>query len=71
MFGVIVVSGQEGVMKPDPRIYEILLERAGLAAADCVFIDDPAQRRARAPSAWTGSTSPAPLEALKARGLLR
>ena len=36
----IVVSGEEGVIKPDRRIYERLLERYGLRAADCFFIDD-------------------------------
>ncbi len=36
----IVVSGVEQVIKPDPRIYKILLERQNLTAADCVFIDD-------------------------------
>ena len=39
-FGVTVVSGREKVSKPDPRIYEILCERAGIAPSDCVFIDD-------------------------------
>jgi 2-haloacid dehalogenase len=36
----IVVSGVERVVKPDPRIYRILLDRQGLDAADCAFIDD-------------------------------
>jgi 2-haloacid dehalogenase len=36
----VVVSAHEGVMKPDPAIYRILLERNGLDAARCVFIDD-------------------------------
>ena len=39
-FGVTVVSGQEGVIKPDPRIFAILCNRTGLDAADCLFIDD-------------------------------
>lgn len=39
-FGTTVVSGDEGVIKPDPRIFEILIERAGLAAARTLFIDD-------------------------------
>lgn len=42
LFGVIVVSGIEGVVKPDPEIYRRLLDRTGLAAADCLFIDDSA-----------------------------
>ncbi len=42
VFGVTVVSGQEGVVKPDPRIYRLLCDRAGLRPEDCVFIDDGA-----------------------------
>lgn len=41
-FRGIVVSGEEGVMKPDPRIFRILLERHGVAPASAVFIDDVA-----------------------------
>jgi len=40
VFGVTVVSGEEGITKPDARIFEILCARAGVAAAECVFIDD-------------------------------
>lgn len=40
VFGTLVVSGQEGVMKPDARIYHMLCDRAGVAPEDCVFIDD-------------------------------
>jgi 2-haloacid dehalogenase len=36
----IVVSGDEGVIKPDPRIFRILLDRYRLAANESVFIDD-------------------------------
>ena len=36
----IVMSGYELVAKPDRRIYERLLERYGLKAEECVFIDD-------------------------------
>lgn len=39
-FGVTVVSGEERVVKPDPAIYHLLLERAGLPAERSVFIDD-------------------------------
>jgi epoxide hydrolase-like predicted phosphatase len=39
-FDGIVVSGEERVAKPDPRIYRLLLDRYGLAPADCIFIDD-------------------------------
>jgi FMN phosphatase YigB (HAD superfamily) len=39
-FDGIVVSGAEGLVKPDRRIYERLLARYGLCADACVFIDD-------------------------------
>lgn len=39
-FNGLVLSGQEGVGKPNPRIYSILLERYQLKATDCLFIDD-------------------------------
>ena len=39
-FRLAIVSGDEGLVKPDPGIYELFLQRAGLAARDCVFIDD-------------------------------
>ncbi len=42
VFGVTIVSGREGVMKPDRRIYELLCQRAGLSAEACLFIDDGA-----------------------------
>ncbi|MHC5654796.1 HAD family hydrolase [Stappia sp. ICDLI1TA098] len=35
-----VVSAHEKLVKPDPRIYEVLLERNGLEAAQTVFVDD-------------------------------
>jgi putative hydrolase of the HAD superfamily len=39
-FPVRVVSGLVGIEKPDPRIYELALKRAGVAAADAVFVGD-------------------------------
>jgi len=46
-FRGIVVSGEEGVIKPDRRIYEILFRRYALAPRDAVFVDDnPANARA-------------------------
>ena len=40
VFDGIVVSGVEKEVKPEPRIFQILLERYGLKADECVFIDD-------------------------------
>ena len=39
-FDDIVVSGREGVIKPDPAIFRLFLSRFCLAARGCVFIDD-------------------------------
>jgi 2-haloacid dehalogenase len=74
IFGVTVVSGIERVIKPDPAIYRCLLDRTGLAAAECLFIDDSAKNVAGAQSVGMAAhhfTSADVLEAdLVARGLL-
>lgn len=36
----VVVSGTEGVAKPDPRIFEVLRARTGHDLASLVFVDD-------------------------------
>ena len=36
----MVVSGNEGVIKPEPAIYQLLLSRYSLQPADYIFIDD-------------------------------
>jgi len=41
-FDGIVVSGRERLLKPDAAIYNLFLDRHGLKAADCIFIDDSA-----------------------------
>jgi putative hydrolase of the HAD superfamily len=40
IFETVVDSGFVGCRKPEPRIYELTLERLGLPAAACLFIDD-------------------------------
>jgi putative hydrolase of the HAD superfamily len=40
MFDVLVFSCEEGMMKPDHRIYDLTLERLGSQAEQTVFIDD-------------------------------
>lgn len=39
-FEGLVISGREGVMKPDPKIFQILIERYDLEPARTFFIDD-------------------------------
>ncbi|OWK97204.1 HAD family phosphatase [Chryseobacterium manosquense] len=41
--GKIVVSGTEKLIKPDPKIWEVLLERYNIKANESVFIDDNAK----------------------------
>jgi putative hydrolase of the HAD superfamily len=40
MFDGWVISGDEGIRKPDPAIYELGAERIGLPPEDIVFVDD-------------------------------
>jgi putative hydrolase of the HAD superfamily len=40
VFEVVVDSAFVGMRKPEPRIYELTLERLGLPAEACVFVDD-------------------------------
>jgi 2-haloacid dehalogenase len=47
-FATILVSGEERLIKPDPRIFALLLERIGHPAQACVFIDDNAHNIAAA-----------------------
>jgi len=36
----MVISGEAGYVKPEPEIYEIMLEKIGRPAQECLFIDD-------------------------------
>jgi putative hydrolase of the HAD superfamily len=40
LFDGIVISGEEGMRKPDPRMYELGAERIGVEPPACVFVDD-------------------------------
>lgn len=39
-FPVIVISAEEGMSKPDPRVYLRTCERLGRSPGDCLFVDD-------------------------------
>lgn len=49
-FQDIVVSGTEKMMKPDPAIYRLAIERFGIDPAGAIFIDDVAKNVAGAES---------------------
>ena len=40
LFDAWVISGEVGLRKPDPAIYELAAERLGLPTSACVFVDD-------------------------------
>jgi putative hydrolase of the HAD superfamily len=40
LFDGVVISGDEGMHKPHPEIYELGCERVRLAPSECVFVDD-------------------------------
>lgn len=40
MFDVVVISGEVGMRKPEPAIFEHTLSELGLPASVCVFVDD-------------------------------
>jgi len=72
--GHIVVSGEVGLCKPDPRIFALTAERAGLAPSELLLVDDSATNTDAAAACGYDVhrfDDPAALApALKARGLL-
>jgi putative hydrolase of the HAD superfamily len=40
LFDGVVISGDEGMHKPQPEIFRLGAERVGLAPEECVFVDD-------------------------------
>lgn len=73
-FDGIVVSGEEGLIKPDPAIFHLIIERFALTPARSLFIDDSAPNIASAARLGFQThhfVDPAALPAdLRARGLI-
>ncbi|MFF3503245.1 HAD-IA family hydrolase [Streptomyces sp. NPDC003247] len=42
-YDAVVLSEDHGTRKPEPEIFRIVLDRLGLSAEDCVFVDDTEQ----------------------------
>ena len=40
VFDDLIISAEIGLMKPDPRIYQLALERLGAKPEEAVFLDD-------------------------------
>ena len=56
-FSDIVVSGEEGLVKPDPAIYDLACRRAGVEPGKAIFIDDsPGNAEAATAAGLTGLT---------------
>ncbi len=39
-FDDLIISAEVGVIKPDPRIYQLAVERLGVAPENAIFVDD-------------------------------
>jgi len=48
LFDTIIISAEEGICKPQPRIYEIMLERLEMIPEQAIFVDDSAENGAAA-----------------------
>jgi len=72
-FDPLIISAEVGIAKPDPRIYQLALERIGVEAPAAVFVDDFEANVAGA--RWVGmqavqyASTPQAISAV--RGLLR
>jgi putative hydrolase of the HAD superfamily len=72
-FDAVIVSFEVGCAKPDPRIYEICLEKLGVPAASALFVDDRLENVAAAEQLgintlhFTGEESVAVLKELARR----
>ncbi|WP_320774715.1 HAD family phosphatase [Streptomyces sp. CRN 30] len=42
-YDAVVLSEEHGTRKPEPEMFRIVLERLGLTAGECVFVDDTEQ----------------------------
>ena len=39
-FDEVVVSAEVGLAKPDPRVYQLIIDRLGVTPDECLYIDD-------------------------------
>jgi putative hydrolase of the HAD superfamily len=62
-FDVIVISGEEGIVKPDARIYQVTAARLGTPPSECLFVDDFKENVAGARAAGMQALHFAPVDA--------
>ena len=72
VFEVIVISGEVGLRKPDPKIYELTVDRLAVPAERCVFVDDhPGHLKAAIDAGMTTVLHRTPAQTIEElRGLL-
>lgn len=63
-FDVVVISGEEGIVKPDARIYRLVAERLGMSPSECLFVDDSEENVAGARTAGMQALCFAPIDAM-------
>jgi epoxide hydrolase-like predicted phosphatase len=61
-FDVIVISGEEGIVKPDVRVYQLTAQRLGVPPSECLFVDDFEENVAGARAAGMQTLHFAPLD---------
>ena len=67
-FDGVLFSADEGVIKPDPRIYRRLTQRFSLTPAECFFVDDNAANAQGArDEGWQAYVHTGDIPALRAR----
>lgn len=65
----MIISDQVRLRKPDPEIFDLVIDKLGVPASDCLFIDDipaylePAQAKGMA--VWHHSNSAATVAELR------
>lgn len=73
LFDGVVVSAEVGMLKPDPKIFTLLLQTYGLSASETVFLDDMPHNvdgaRAVGMESFLFTTAPACEARLRALGL--
>ena len=65
-FDAITISGEEGIVKPDARIYQLAAQRSGLPTNECLFVDDFVENVKGACAAGMQALHFAPVEAAMA-----
>ena len=73
LFDVVVISGEVGLRKPDPDIFKLTVDKLGLKAEACVFVDDhPGHLKAAQEAGMTTVLHKAPAQSIsEVEALLR